>query len=239
MTDLTEYGDVMINTVMDEWGFRKIDGLLEDGTTIISIGAIIKSWTASLNVTHTFTRPFRFMKLTQTANLTHTFLRHRFMKLTQTLQALHTWTVTKPGLILKQWATSLQLTHTFERPIRFMKLTQTLNTTHVFLRHRFMKLSQILNLTHIFQRPYRKIGYAQTLQPTHVFSRPVRLIRFPATLQLTHLLSRPSRLIRWLQSLGLLHEYYVIKPGVGPMKIMLLLSNIGINPKTGEIVFVL
>ena len=35
MTDLTEFGDLMINTVMDEWGFRKIDGLLEDGTKVI------------------------------------------------------------------------------------------------------------------------------------------------------------------------------------------------------------
>lgn len=36
MTDLTEYGDVMLDGV-DEWGFRKIDGLLEDGTTIIVV----------------------------------------------------------------------------------------------------------------------------------------------------------------------------------------------------------
>jgi hypothetical protein len=38
MTDLTEYGDVMLDGV-DEWGFRKIDGLLEDGTKIIIISA--------------------------------------------------------------------------------------------------------------------------------------------------------------------------------------------------------
>jgi hypothetical protein len=36
LTDLTEYGDVMLDGV-DEWGFRKIDGLLEDGTTIIVV----------------------------------------------------------------------------------------------------------------------------------------------------------------------------------------------------------
>jgi hypothetical protein len=35
LTDLTEYGDVMINAYMDEWGRRRIDGLLEDGTTIM------------------------------------------------------------------------------------------------------------------------------------------------------------------------------------------------------------
>jgi len=36
LTDLTEYGNVMLDGV-DEWGFRKIDGLLEDGTTIIVV----------------------------------------------------------------------------------------------------------------------------------------------------------------------------------------------------------
>ncbi|MGQ9545522.1 MAG: hypothetical protein ACUVQX_07025 [Candidatus Bathycorpusculaceae bacterium] len=35
--DLTEYGEIMINAYMDEWGFRKIDGLLEDGKCIIII----------------------------------------------------------------------------------------------------------------------------------------------------------------------------------------------------------
>ncbi len=35
MTDLTEYADYMINAVLDEWGNRKIDGILEDGTRII------------------------------------------------------------------------------------------------------------------------------------------------------------------------------------------------------------
>ena len=37
MTELTEYGDVMINAYVDEWGRRKIDGLLEDGTAIIIV----------------------------------------------------------------------------------------------------------------------------------------------------------------------------------------------------------
>jgi len=39
LTNLTEYGDLIINDYMDEWGFRKIDGLLEDGTKIISVEA--------------------------------------------------------------------------------------------------------------------------------------------------------------------------------------------------------
>ena len=40
MTDLTEYGEVMAfgsPAILDEWGFRKIDGLLEDGTKIIIV----------------------------------------------------------------------------------------------------------------------------------------------------------------------------------------------------------
>jgi len=38
LTDLTEYGDVMLDGV-DEWGFRKIDGLMEDGTKIMTTEA--------------------------------------------------------------------------------------------------------------------------------------------------------------------------------------------------------
>ena len=37
MSELTEYGDLMINAYVDEWGRRKIDGLLEDGTLVIII----------------------------------------------------------------------------------------------------------------------------------------------------------------------------------------------------------
>jgi len=38
LTNITEYGDLMLNTYIDEWGRRKIDGLLEDGTKIIIAG---------------------------------------------------------------------------------------------------------------------------------------------------------------------------------------------------------
>ena len=37
MTVVTEYGEIMINEYMDEWGFRKINGLLEDGRIIIVV----------------------------------------------------------------------------------------------------------------------------------------------------------------------------------------------------------
>jgi len=39
LTEVTEYGDVMINGYTDEWGRRKIDGLLEDGVRIIAVAA--------------------------------------------------------------------------------------------------------------------------------------------------------------------------------------------------------
>jgi hypothetical protein len=37
LTDITEYGDIMINAYMDEWGRRKVDSLLEDGAKIIVV----------------------------------------------------------------------------------------------------------------------------------------------------------------------------------------------------------
>jgi len=37
LTDITEYGDVMLDAYVDEWGRRRIDGLLEDGTRIILV----------------------------------------------------------------------------------------------------------------------------------------------------------------------------------------------------------
>jgi len=37
LVEVTEYGDIMINTYLDEWGRRRIDNLLEDGTSIIVV----------------------------------------------------------------------------------------------------------------------------------------------------------------------------------------------------------
>jgi len=61
LTDLTEYGDLMINTVMNEWGFRKIDGLLEDGTKIIIIelGVIDKAFSEVGAGSEVFGIPFK------------------------------------------------------------------------------------------------------------------------------------------------------------------------------------
>ncbi len=51
MTDLTEYGDVMINVAMDEWGRQRIDSLLEDGARAFIIGAVLKEVIDSLGLT--------------------------------------------------------------------------------------------------------------------------------------------------------------------------------------------
>mgnify|MGYP001096114122 CR=1 FL=1 len=189
---------------------------------------IIKSWAGSLNVSHTFKRPSRFIKLTQVLQLAHLFRRHRLMKFSQILQVLHQYTVSF-GVILKQWTTTLQVTHTFRRPTRSIKLTQSLQVVHSFTLKRLFKFLQSLNAIHIFRRPKRKISYTQTLQTSHVFSRPIRIIKLSAVLQTMHLFSRPTRLIHWLQSVGLLHEYYVIKPGVKVTKLFLVLGNIAIQ----------
>ena len=156
----------MVNDYMDEWGFRKIDGVLEDGRRIlIAVAApIIKTWTALLNTGHVFTRPIRLMKLTQALNTSHVYLRHRFMRLSQTLRTLHAWTLPIPTF-LKQWFATLQTVHVFTRPFRRIGYTQQLQPAHVF------------------RRPVRLIKFPAFLQPTHLFRSPFRLIKF------THILS--------------------------------------------------
>ena len=51
MTDLTEYGEVMAfgsPAILDEWGRRKIDGLLEDGTKITIVVPPVKKPASSI-----------------------------------------------------------------------------------------------------------------------------------------------------------------------------------------------
>ena len=136
MADITEYGDVMLNTVIDEWGRRRINGLLEDGTRILIAAAapIIKTWTGLLNTSHVYARPTHFFKLTQTLNTFHTFIHHRFMRLTQVLWALHAWIIEYPALILKQWFAALEIAHTLRRPQRLIQITETFQTAHAFSR---------------------------------------------------------------------------------------------------------
>jgi hypothetical protein len=191
---------------------------------------IVKTWSATLKVSHVSTRPFRVMKLCQNINATHIFQRPaRFMRLSQALQTLHAWTVIYPGLILKKWFATLQTTHTFKRPIRQIRFTQTLQTIHVYTLKRLFRLEENLNLTHVLRRPYRRLGYMQQLQPTHILRRPIRLMKLPAALQLTHVFSRPYRVIRLLQQLGLIHVYYVAVPGVKKTKLFLVIGDLAIQ----------
>jgi len=205
MTDITEYGDIIVNDYMDEWGRWRINGLLEDGTRILMVAAapIIKTWTALLNTSHVFKTPTRLFKLSQT------------------LRMLHAWTLPLPSF-LKQWFAAVQTTHTFRRPFRFMKLTQTLQISHVYIRNRLFKLSQNLNISHVFTRPFRRIGYTQQLQPAHVFRRPVRVVRFPASIQLIHQIKIPTRLIRLVEQLTLGHAYFVAVPSVKKTRLFLV-----------------
>jgi len=212
MPNLTEYGEAVINDYMDEWGFRKIDGVLEDGRRILIAAAapIIKTWTALLNTSHVFTRPirlfklsqnvdtvhifkrpFRFMKLTQTLNISHVYLRHRFMKLSQALRTLHVWTLPIPTF-LKQWFAALQTVH-------------------------------------VFSRPFRRISYTQQLQPAHVFRHPARVMQFPALLQLTHLFNRPTRFIKLVERLTLGHVFFVAVPGVKKTRLFLVIGDLAIQ----------
>jgi hypothetical protein len=113
MTDVSEYGDIMINAYMDEWGKRRINCLLEDGTRILIAAAapIIKTWTAPLNTSHVFTRPFRRIGYTQQLQPTHVFRR--------------------PVRIIR-FPAIIQPTHLFSRPTRFMKLIEQLTLGHVY-----------------------------------------------------------------------------------------------------------
>ena len=207
------------------------------------------TWSAPLKIGHVFTRPYRFLKLSQalqtlaswtlpvptllkqwfaSLQTSHVFRRpFRYLKLQQALRTLANWTAILPTL--KQWITSLNLTHTFRRPFRFMKLTQTLQASHVYIRNRLFKLFQTLNISHVFTRPFRRMGYMQQLQPTHVFRRPVRIIRFPAIIQLAHLFSRPTRFMKLIEQLTLGHAYFVAVPSVKKTKLFLVIGDLAIQ----------
>lgn len=47
MAKITEYGEVLINDI-DEWGGRKIDGLLDEGTLVIVVTAG-PGWTGKIS----------------------------------------------------------------------------------------------------------------------------------------------------------------------------------------------
>jgi len=41
VAEITEYGDVMLNVYVDEWGRRRINGLLEDGTKVVVVVVVV------------------------------------------------------------------------------------------------------------------------------------------------------------------------------------------------------
>lgn len=98
MPELTEYGDVMLNDYVDEWGRRRINGLLEDGVKIFIAAPriILKTWSTMLNVSYIFSRSYCSFRLTQTLSLAHTLVRHRCIRLTQALRTLREFYVAKP-----------------------------------------------------------------------------------------------------------------------------------------------
>lgn len=154
LADVTEYGDIMLNAYIDEWGRRRIDSLLEDGTKIIvTIGIILKQWSQIGVTSHVYSRPYRSMKLMQTANTVHVFTRpFRSLRLIQILQILHAWNVEYPSLILKQWFAALQATHAFNRPTRVMGLPAILGLNHIFSRpSQMFSLFDKLELFHEFR----------------------------------------------------------------------------------------
>jgi len=159
MPNLTEYGEALINDYMDEWGFRKIDGVLEDGRRILIAAAapIIKTWTALLNTSHVY-------------------LRHRFMRLSQTLRTLHAWTLPIPTF-LKQWFAALQTVHVFNRPFRRIGYTQQLQPAHVFRRPvRLIKFPAFLQPTHLFRSPFRLIKFTHILSTLHSWTTVLPII---------------------------------------------------------------
>lgn len=150
MPSLTEYGEIMLNDYVDEWGRRRTNGLLEDGTKIIvAVGIILKQWSQIGYTSHVFNRPARSLKLAQNLNTAHVLVRNRYMRLTQALHTLHTWTVEYPALILKQWFATLRTTHVFKRPARIIGLSATLRLNHVSSRpSRLIFLLERLRLLH-------------------------------------------------------------------------------------------
>lgn len=154
MTDITEYGDIVINVYMDEWGKRRINSLLENGVKILAlVGApIIKTWFNSLEAIHNFKLP------------------KRAIKLAQALQMFHNLAVKVPTVIIKQWSASLKLFHFLRRPERKMLYTQALKPSHAFRKPlRVIKIPVPLNLIHTSRRSYRLIRLLQKSGLIHTF----------------------------------------------------------------------
>ncbi|MEM3616663.1 MAG: hypothetical protein QXJ31_01965 [Candidatus Bathyarchaeia archaeon] len=121
MVEISEYGDTVPNAYLDEWGKRRINGLIEDGTKIIAavgVAPIIKQWSATLKIFHVlrrperkmfytqtlktayvFTKPLRVIKISAFLNLIHVQRRpYRLIRLLQRSELIHEYYVSKPGI---------------------------------------------------------------------------------------------------------------------------------------------
>ncbi|MEM3566296.1 MAG: hypothetical protein QXK47_03800 [Candidatus Bathyarchaeia archaeon] len=153
MTETSEYGDVITNAYIDEWGRRRANSLLEDGVKILAfVGApIIRAWFNSLMATHNLRRP------------------HRAIKMAQALQTLHTWFVSVPAVIIRQWSATLKLSHILRRPERKMLYTQALKPAHTLRKPlRVIRIPALLSLIHTHRRPHRLIRLLQLPGLIHV-----------------------------------------------------------------------
>lgn len=109
------------------------------------------------------------MKLTRNLQTSHVFRASRSFKLTKALQTLHTWNVVHPSLILKQWITSLTLTHVTRRPFRSLGYLQKLELNYAFHRPtRIIKLPAHLQVRHFGDVPFHFLRFIERLGLAHM-----------------------------------------------------------------------
>jgi len=106
MTDITEYGDLMINAYLDEWARRKTDGLLEDGTRMFAVGVVIKQVLDTAYVSDATVRDKAFAML-DSLSLGDTLLRDKQFAVSEAVNLADLITVLTG--IIKQVADNLGL----------------------------------------------------------------------------------------------------------------------------------
>jgi hypothetical protein len=90
LTDVTEYGDVLVKARVDEWGRRKINGVLEDGTKIIGVSAILKTVTDALGLQDSALRSKTLLPISDAILFADTLLRDKAFSVTDSVAALDT-----------------------------------------------------------------------------------------------------------------------------------------------------
>jgi hypothetical protein len=111
-------------------------------------GLVLKQWFAMLNAIHTFKRPYRQMRLTQTLQTVHALVLQRFFKIVQALNLFHVFHRPERKI---GYAQALEMVHVFGRPVRVIKFPAPLQLTHLFSRpFRFIRMLQQLRLVHLY-----------------------------------------------------------------------------------------